>query len=210
MSAAIRSRKELSGVQHRRRRSVAVGLALVMAVAVFTESRWREDGAVRVLIEDLGLIMIVFAIIGRAWCSLYIGGRKAQQLVTTGPYSISRNPLYLFSFIGILGVGAQSGNLTLAMIFLVATLTVFLPLIAREEIYLTNAMPRLFEAYRSMTPRLWPRLALWRSPEEITIRPDLFLRTLVDGIPFLAAWPLFEGIGALQRAGLLPTLLRWP
>jgi protein-S-isoprenylcysteine O-methyltransferase Ste14 len=210
MSGQVTTREQLSAVQHRRRRSVALGLALVMGVALCTGSRWRDDAMTRVLIENLGLMMIVVAVVGRAWCSLYIGGRKADQLVTTGPYSISRNPLYLFSFMGAFGVGAQSGSVTLGTIFLLATMAIFIPLIAREETYLANAMPKLFAAYRSMTPRLSPRPGLWRSPEEITVRPDLFVRTLFDGLPFVAAWPLFEGIEALQQAGLLPVLARWP
>ena len=210
MTLQVRTRAELSAVQHRRRRSVALGLGLVMTVALLSGSRWPDDGTLRSLIEAIGLAMIAVAVIGRAWCSLYIGGRKAEELVTTGPYSVSRNPLYLFSFLGAFGVGAQSGSLTLALVFLLATMAIFMPLIAREETYLANAMPRLFNAYRSMTPRLWPRPGLWRSPEQITIRPDLFVRTLADGLPFVLAWPIFEGIEALQQASILPVLARWP
>lgn len=210
MSGQIQTREQLSAVQHRRRRSVALGLALVMAVALCTGSIWSQDGAARALIENIGLGMIAIAVVGRAWCSLYIGGRKAEQLVTTGPYSVCRNPLYLFSFVGAFGVGAQSGSGTLGVIFLLAATAIFIPLIRREETYLANAMPQVFGAYRSMTPRLWPQLRLWRSPQEMTIRPDLFVRTLLDGLPFVIAWPLFDGIGVLQRSGLLPILARWP
>lgn len=210
MIGPIQTREQLSAVQHRRRRSVALGLVLVMAVALCTGSIWPEDGAAAALIENIGLAMIAIAVVGRAWCSLYIGGRKAEQLVTTGPYSVCRNPLYLFSFVGAFGVGAQSGSATLGVIFLLATTAIFIPLIGREETYLANAMPQAFGAYRSMTPRLWPQPRLWRSPQEMTIRPDLFVRTLLDGLPFVVAWPLFDGIGVLQRIGLLPILARWP
>ena len=210
MTLQVRTRAELSAVQHRRRRSVALGLGFAMTVALLTGSRWHDDGMLRTLIETIGLLVIAIAVVGRAWCSLYIGGRKAEELVTTGPYSVSRNPLYVFSFLGAFGVGAQSGSLTLALVFLLATMAIFMPLIAREETYLAHAMPRLFAAYRSMTPRLWPRPGLWRSPEQITIRPDLFLRTLADGLPFVLAWPIFEGIEALQQANVLPVLVRWP
>ena len=210
MSGQVHTRAELSAVQHRRRRSVALGLIFVMAVALCTGSMWEDDDLLNLVIEDLGLVLITVAIVGRAWCSLYIGGRKAEELVTTGPYSISRNPLYLFSFIGAFGVGLQSGSLTLGIVFLVATVAIFVPLIAREESFLLNAMPRLFTAYCAMTPQLWPRPGLWRSPETISVRPDLFLRTLADGLPFLLAWPLFDGIELLQKSGLLPVLVRWP
>lgn len=209
MRARIRNKDALSAVQHRRRRSVAIGLAIVMAVALCTATTW-PDGAVRALIESVGLVLIAMAVVGRAWCSLYIGGRKAEELVTTGPYSISRNPLYLFSFVGTLGVGFQSGGVTLGLVFLFATMAIFLPLIAREESYLAHAMAGAFEAYRKTTPRLWPRPDLWCSPPEISVRPDLFIRTLLDGVPFILAWPLFEGLDLLQRSGLLPVLWRWP
>lgn len=210
MSGVVRTRAELSAVQHRRRRSVAVSLGLVMAVALCTASRWDATGAPRLLIENIGLILIAVAVVGRAWCSLYIGGRKAEELVTTGPYSVSRNPLYLFSFVGAFGIGTQSGSLVLALIFLLTAMAIFVPLIAREESFLTHTMPLPFGAYCTSTPRLWPRLALWRSPQEISVRPALFIRTLCDGLPFVLAWPLFDGIEILQGIGLLPVIARWP
>lgn len=205
----VRALEALSAVQHRRRRAVAIGLAILMAISVSTGSVWQADGLIRRMIENVGLALIVIAVVGRAWCSLYIGGRKAAELVTAGPYSISRNPLYLFSFIGALGVGAQSGSLTLGLLFLLGAMAIFLPLILREEAFLGDSMPG-FTAYRRRTPRLMPRFDLWRSPEEIAVRPVFFLRTLFDGLPFLLAWPLFEAIGALQAAGVLPEIVRWP
>lgn len=210
MTPQILTREALGKVQHRRRRSVAVGLFAVLAVALFTGSEWAAGGVMRRLIESLGLFLIAVAIVGRAWCSLYIGGRKAEELVTIGPYSLCRNPLYLFSFIGAFGVGLQSGSLSLGLVFLAATMVIFLPLIAREETYLAHAMPRTFPAYRARTPRLLPLPALWRSPSEIMVRPDLFVRTVLDGLPFVIAWPLFEGIEKLQETGVLEVFLRWP
>ncbi|AQR62485.1 hypothetical protein BZG35_13145 [Brevundimonas sp. LM2] len=189
---------------------MAVGLSVLLGLALFTGSHWGEGSWPRLPIETIGLVLIVIAIVGRGWCSLYIGGRKATELVTTGPYSISRNPLYGFSFMGSLGVGLQSGSLLLGLVFLLAAMAIFLPLIAREESFLDYAMPRRFDAYRRATPLLWPRPSLWRTPEELTVRPSLFLRTLSDGLPFILAWPLFGGIDALQSGGLLPVLLRWP
>jgi protein-S-isoprenylcysteine O-methyltransferase Ste14 len=69
----------------------------------------------------------VIAILGRAWSTRYIGERKANLLVTEGPYSVSRNPLYLFSFLG-----AQTGSLLIA-IFAAGTVPIFRPVIKREE-----------------------------------------------------------------------------
>ena len=65
----------------------------------------------------LGLAAIIVAIVGRAWCSLYIGGRKNAQVMQDGPYSICRHPLYFFSTIGATGFGLLLDSLLLAALF---------------------------------------------------------------------------------------------
>jgi protein-S-isoprenylcysteine O-methyltransferase Ste14 len=42
--------------------------------------------------------------------------RKIEELVTVGPYSVMRNPLYFFFILGGIGVGAQSGSVVVALI----------------------------------------------------------------------------------------------
>jgi len=78
-------------VQQNRKR--AIGLALAAALAVLPFLRSQPAGSLHEAVEGAGLALIAAAIVGRAWCTLYIGGRKLHELVTAGPYSISRNPL---------------------------------------------------------------------------------------------------------------------
>jgi len=40
----------------------------------------------------IGLALIIVAVVGRAWCSLYIGGRKAAELVTAGAGEVVASP----------------------------------------------------------------------------------------------------------------------
>ena len=177
-----------------------IGLtAGVHSVAAF-HGEWHEG------VEALGLALIVVAIVGRAWCSLYIGGRKKAEIVDRGPYSITRNPLYVFSFIGAFGVGAQTGSLVIGAVFALATVVVFLRTVGREEAWLAEHFGATYAAYRNRTPRFWPNPALWRDAEELTVRPVFFLRTLRDGLTLLAAIPGMEGIERLQAAGLIG----WP
>lgn len=40
------------------------------------------------LIEFSGFFLVFGAVLGRLWCTLYIGGRKDQKLCQSGPYSL--------------------------------------------------------------------------------------------------------------------------
>ncbi|WP_242397050.1 MULTISPECIES: methyltransferase family protein [Brevundimonas] len=161
-------------------------------------------------VEAFGLAAIVLAIIGRAWCSLYIGGRKKAEIVSRGPYSITRNPLYVFSFIGAFGVGAQTGSVTIAALFAVATWVVFSLTVRREEAWLQNVFGADYSAYRERTPRFIPNFSLWRDEGELAVRPAFFLLTLRDGLVFFLAVPVFESFDALQATGWLHVLLKLP
>ena len=199
-------------LQHIQRvRKWAIGLCLLAAVALsmFTGTVWG-DGVVHEGIESFGLGAIVIAIVGRAWCSLYIGGRKKAEIVDTGPYSISRNPLYLFSHLGALGIGAQTGSLTLALGFLVISVVVFHFTVEREEAWLLNAFGAPYADYMRRVPRNGPAFSRWRDEESLEIRPQFFLTTIRDGLVFLLAVPIFEGIEHLQSMGWLATLIRLP
>lgn len=194
---ACRSAVDIQSVQRWRKAGILVGgLLLVVCAALVTSWPLLEHP-----VEHLGLIAIMVCIIGRAWCSLYIGGRKKQEIISAGPYSVSRNPLYVFSFIGAFGIGAQSGSLSVGLVFGLACWVVFRIVVGREERFLSDAFGHDYQAYRERTPRFLPKLSLWRDEAEIMIRPVFFVRTVRDGFVFLLALPLFEAIEQLQRLG---------
>lgn len=200
---------DLQRVQRVRKVAMLLGILGVVAVAVFTQSAWG-GGELHEAVEAFGLGMIAICIVGRAWCSLYIGGRKKAEIVDRGPYSISRNPLYVFSFIGAFGVGAQTGSVSLALLFLALTFTVFWFTVLREEAWLSEAFGASYADYRARTPRFGPDFSKWRDEGALEIRPRFFLTTLRDGLVFLLAIPLFESIERLQNIGWLVPLLHLP
>ncbi|WP_240387218.1 methyltransferase family protein [Brevundimonas naejangsanensis] len=192
-----------------RKIALAAALAVILGLAFVTRPNWGSDGLHEGL-EAVGLCLIVICIVGRAWCSLYIGGRKKAEIVDRGPYSISRNPLYIFSFMGAFGVGAQTGSLTMATMFLVLTVAVFYATVKREEAWLSGAFGEAYAAYCARTPRFGPDFSKWRDVETLDVRPRFFLTTLRDGLVFLLAVPLFESVERLQDLGWLSTLIHLP
>lgn len=143
-------------------------------------------------------------------CTLYIGGRKIEALVTDGPYSIVRNPLYTLSIIGAVGVGAQLGSFTLALTTGAVAWLVFLLVILKEEQVLAARSGASYETYVARVPRLLPDFALWRDVEKVEVNPRLVRVTALDASIFLLSIPLAEGFEYLHDAGLLPTLISLP
>lgn len=82
--------------------------------------------------------------------------------------------------------------------------------IAREEAWLTAEFGDGYRAYKERTPRLGPDFSKWRDEDEISIKPRFFVTTLRDGLAFLAALPIFEGVDWAQATGWLPVLVRLP
>ncbi|MGV9005983.1 MAG: methyltransferase family protein [Brevundimonas sp.] len=200
---------DLQKVQLIRKAVLLVGILALLGLAAVTASTGGDD-LLHEGLETFGLLLITLCIVGRAWCSLYIGGRKKAEIVDRGPYSISRNPLYVFSFIGAFGMGAQSGSVTIAALFLVLTYLVFRATVKREETWLAGEFGAPYQAYMARTPRFWPRFSGWRDEDTLEVRPTFFLTTLRDGAVMLLAVPLFELIERSQTSGWLATLIHLP
>ena len=199
----------LHDVQTRRRGVLAAVAAAFVAVFALTASS-DIGGWSRELVRYLGLVAIAACIVGRCWCTLYIGGRKAKKLVDTGPYSTCRNPLYFFSLIGTFGFGAQTGSLLVGIFCTLVVWAVFRSLVAKEEAFLKTALGASYEAYLASTPRFMPNPSLWRGVEMLEVEPRLVVRTFYDGLMFLLGVPLALSIAALQDNGWLPVLVLLP
>lgn len=210
MSAASESRISISTIQLIRKAVLLVVIAVGVFVLAFADSRWPDGRAVHEGIELAGFFLIAFCIVGRTWCSLYIGGLKNKAIVNEGPYSITRNPLYVFSVIGAVGVGAQLGSAVIAVFAGLVTWGIFYVLIFSEERHLRNRFGAKYKSYTAQVPRFWPKFSLWRDSESLTIRPDNVRATFIDACVFLLAIPIAEGFDYLHDTGVLPVLFRLP
>ncbi|MCA1370314.1 isoprenylcysteine carboxylmethyltransferase family protein [Bradyrhizobium sp. BRP14] len=163
-----------------------------------------------IVFDVLGTLAIFVAMAGRAWSLLYIGGRKNAELVTEGPYSVTRNPLYFFSLIGIAGIGAQSGSILSMAAFLLTAYLAFDMAMRGEETYLRSRYGKDFNDYARSVPRLWPDISLWRECDGLPLRSSSAVRSLRDSVVFLAAWAAIGIIRLGQSAGILPVLWTLP
>ncbi|HEV7246956.1 MAG TPA: isoprenylcysteine carboxylmethyltransferase family protein [Shinella sp.] len=196
-------------LQQYRINTLRVFAAVAFALLAVTSSP-SDLPVVNSLLELTGLLAIFTAIAGRVWSLFYIGGRKNAELVTDGPYSITRNPLYLFSLIGIAGLGAQTGSL-LSMVAMTGIAYFAFDMAMRgEEAFLAGRYGQSFEHYRRLTPRLLPDFALWREAGDTPLRSVKAVSGLKDGAVFLAAWLGIELIKMAQAAELLPVFWTLP
>ena len=82
--------------------------------------------------------------------------KKNEQLATTGPYSYTRNPLYLGSIVIAAGFAVAARSVWIWVLLLVFFMLIYVPVIRGEEAFLRSAFPH-FESYCARVPRLVPR-----------------------------------------------------
>lgn len=186
---------------------MATGFA---ALIVLTQPLIPENSYWHEMIESCGLALVLVAVLGRLWSILYIGSKKNNELVTRGPYSMTRNPLYFFSITGLAGIGLIFGSLAATALLLVVGTLVFHYTARREAAFLQAKFGTSYDDYARKTPLILPRKELYESSEEVTFSVKALTRTFRDCLPFLVLYPLIELVEYLHATGALQVLVRLP
>lgn len=154
----------------------------------------------------LGFVMLGAAALWRIWSELFIAGTKNGELASGGPYSIVRNPLYVGTFVGAVGLGFAVHQPLLG-IALGAVFAISYPaVIAQEEANLTRIFGERFRDYCARVPRWIPNWSLYSEPDTVTVAPRHIRRAILDAMWFLWAFALWELIELLHKLNLLPNL----
>ena len=82
-----------------------------------------------------------------------IPGRAANALVTSGPYQITRNPMYVSFVVAYIGVTLLMNTWWPAVILPIVILIIDRAVIRGEERYLASVFPTEFAEYRSRVRR---------------------------------------------------------
>jgi len=120
-----------------------------------------------------GAVAIVGLLI-RAWASGHI--RKNQNLAVSGPYSYTRNPLYLGSFILGVGFTIASGVWWLGLVFIALFLGIYFPVMRVEAEELREIFGADFRRYEKNVPLFFPRFTPLREAKKIKFDFALYRR----------------------------------
>lgn len=185
-------------------RIFAVVLVLLLLVS---RSAWDKGDFFRESMLWVGYFLVILGSFGRVYCSAFIGGRKNDEVVRAGVFSIVRNPLYVFSFIATVGAGLQSGMLLITAILIIAFVMYYPLVVAKEEAFLENKFGENYAKYKQEVPRWIPNFKLWNEPEQMDCKPKFIRKTILDATIFFLPMPCFAIISALQNSGILPVFL---
>lgn len=186
----------------------AVYLTVVLLVAV--SDRPVLVGTLGAAAQLGGLLVMGFAALGRLWTSLFIAGSKERELVTDGPYSVCRNPLYVFSLIGAAGVGLASRSVTLTVASPVLFALVFARVVRTEEVTLAATHGGAYAAYLAAVPRFLPELARYRPRAEACVPTRLYFKAFLDAASFLLLYVLVALADLFGSTGFIPAWLVLP
>lgn len=180
----------------------------IVPLLLFTRSAWNGDlyPLFHEVREVLGTLLVIAGVLGRFWAILYAGGRKNVEVVQSGPYSMCRHPLYLFSTIAVTGFGVLLGSAILTILLGTVTYAVLRMTAAREEAHLREAFGPAYDLYAARVPAIIPDPALFHSPPEWTFEVSQLRRNFRDALVFLTFIPLAELMEYLHETGAVVSI----
>ena len=134
---------------------------LIFLFAQTSENRLRLGAAFVLLGECIRLLANGY--VGHMkvnWTQKWRGDRKVGQLMTGGPYTQIRHPLYFGSFFIGVGVAVIVGRPAFALAGLVLLFLVYRRKMLQEEAILLDEWPEEYARYQRAVPRYFPT---WRS-----------------------------------------------
>ena len=178
---------------------------LALIAAIFSiHSSWDPTGVASYILRTAGFILVFAGVFGRLWSSLYICGSKNLELVRLGPYSITRNPLYVFSLLGGIGIGLGTESLVITAMIILMFILIYPATIMSEERKLADLFGETFQQYIREVPRFFPKISLYKGAQQFEIRVDLFIKAIFDSIWFLLIFWGVQTIVQLHEQGVLP------
>jgi len=182
----------------------------VAFVGLFVRPPWLLESTTAFFLELGGYVFLLGGLAVRIWCTFYIGGRKSKELITTGPFSICRNPLYIGTFLLSIGVGLCFENLLMLLLVLVIVIPAHVIAVRMEEAHLEKVFAEQYRSYKRRTPRFLPCLRDYHSPGVVSVPVRAIRRIAIDTIAILLLPEIEDLLEVLHLHGVLPVLWHFP
>lgn len=189
--------------------SRVIGVIAILLL-LFTDDSFERNGFADLFLTSLGIFFIGICVLGRIWASMYVAGNKTHTLVMDGPYSMVRNPLYFFSFIGTVGIGLVSENVAILALLVVLFIVYYPFVVLSEERELIRVHGDAFRAYMKRVPRFVPRFSQLADAATVDVKVSQYRRTFVEAIWFIWFIIPLQIVEILHETGVLPVLFQVP
>jgi protein-S-isoprenylcysteine O-methyltransferase Ste14 len=152
--------------QNTRGQMMVVGVALVCAIVVVALRSYLNDLTVQALwVRVLGLVVLVGSTIFTLWARICLGTmwnlgstvKADHQLRTTGPYGVTRHPIYTGLLGMLIGTTLLAGAGQWIVLFPVGLVLLELKIHTEEHLFLAS-FPDDYRQYRQQVPQLIPGL----------------------------------------------------
>lgn len=187
---------------------VLVGVGVLVYLAVWHRWQIAWAGPGEYLLDVAGVCVAIAGHLLRVWALSNIGTASrttklsAGRLVTEGPYTLVRHPLYLGNWVIALGLFMVSRDALLLAIGPALVLVWYLKISREEERFLEEQFGDEYRAYAARVPRffplrgwtkaqfdLWRAMSLWFRTKEyqalIGTATFIILREIIEAAPHL-------------------------
>jgi len=169
--AALARARWVDGVLHLLSRTRVLALISAFAIVIFENIADKEKPHELLSLKDgistkaiIGLVLVMAGALIRFWAQ---GHFKKGHILTTGPYSVVRHPLYLGSLLVMCGLLFQLNDWKNWLIILPIFTTFYGAAIISEERQLLQKFGQQWQSYKANTPAIIPSLRLRSFPKQV-------------------------------------------
>ena len=132
---------------------LAVGVVLHFLLPIRVFSRWQIGIIAGMLLLAVGVFVLVWAVRTFTRGGVDPRFKPVGNLVTTGPFAYSRNPMYIAFTLIYLGISLLVNTAWSLFFLLPVLITMHHGVIRREERYLTSRFGEEYQRYRAQVRR---------------------------------------------------------
>ena len=159
-----KSKSPHQSLAYEKRGTIGIVLLIPTAIFIILSHPAVPEGSVLDLATDvLAWLFFVLYVSLRLWATVYVGGQKDKELQTQGPYSVTRNPLYLGSLCLAFSITLFFDSLSLLLASCVMGGIYSSWVVGAEERYLEKKFGEDYRKYCQRTPRFLPSFSRYHS-----------------------------------------------